>query len=58
MSEAEDDRKRLDEIVKTFVECGHPFGAFDVAKQFKFETKHVPDVDQLARAMMKAARKS
>lgn len=55
---SDDDRKRLDEIVRCFVWCAKPWTAEDVAKQFKYETKRQPDVDQLARAVAKVDNKT
>jgi hypothetical protein len=49
-----EDRKRLDDIVKTFVWCEKPFTKDDVAQQFRHETKHAPDAEQLERAMKRS----
>jgi hypothetical protein len=50
-----DDAKRLELIVKAFAEC-EGVTAERVARQFYYETNNVPDVDQLARALVRAPR--
>lgn len=48
------DRKRLEDIVKTFRWCEKPFTAKDVAEQFKYETKRPADESLVALLVGKA----